>query len=139
MAQKIRDLMTPDPLVLQKDASVAEAAKSMKQRDIGDVLVMDGDRLCGIVTDRDIVIRTLAEGKDPKGTPLGEMCSQDLVTVPSDASVEDAVEAVRDRAIRRLPVVDNGRPVGIVSLGDLAMDRDPQSALAQVSAAPPNG
>lgn len=138
MALLIREVMTTDPIVLQKDSTVAEAAMAMKGRDIGDVLVADGENLCGIVTDRDIVVRVLAEGKDAKGTKLGEVCSQDLVTVGPDGTVDDAVRAVRDKAIRRLPVAENGRPVGILSLGDLAVERDPDSALAEVSAAPPN-
>lgn len=139
MAQTVRDVMTPDPIMLQQDSTVAEAAMAMKGRDIGDVLVCEGERLYGILTDRDIVIRVLAEGKDPKATKLGDVASTDLVTISPDDKVDDAVRAVRDRAIRRLPVLEDGRPCGVVSLGDLAVEKDPKSALAEVSAAPPNG
>lgn len=138
MAQTVRDVMTPYPLLLQKDATVTEAALAMKGQDIGDVLVMDGEQLFGIVTDRDITVRCVAESKDPKATQLGEIASRDLTTCEPDHEVRQAVEAVRDRAVKRLPVVENGAPVGIVSLGDLAENRDPDSALADVSAAPPN-
>lgn len=139
MAQHVRDVMTPDPIFLQKDATVAEAANTMKQRDIGDILVCDAEELYGIVTDRDIVIRVLAEGKDPEGTTVGEIASTDLATIGPDDKVDDAVKTVRDRAIRRLPVVDSTGPaVGIVSIGDLALEKDPNSALADISAAPPN-
>lgn len=138
MAQSIREVMTPDPVTLQKTATIGDAAQAMKRSDIGDVLVVDGDTLCGIVTDRDIVVRAVAEGKDPGQTKLGEICSQDVATLSPDDSVGDAVNTVRDRSIRRIPVIENGKPVGVVSLGDLAMERDPESALAEVSAAAPN-
>lgn len=138
MAQNVRDVMTADPLLLQKDATVTEAAMAMKGQDIGDVLVMDGERLFGIVTDRDITVRCVAESKDPQATRLGAIASTDLTTCEADHEVHQAVEAVSEKAIRRLPVIENGKPVGILSLGDLAEDRDPESALADVSAAPAN-
>lgn len=138
MVQNVRDVMTADPLLLQKDASVTEAALAMKGQDIGDVLVMDGEQLFGIVTDRDITIRCVAESKDPQATQLGDIASTDLTTFAPDHDVDQAVKAVSNEAIRRLPVVENGKPVGIVSLGDLAEERDPDSALADVSEAPAN-
>jgi len=82
-------------------------------------------------------VRGLAAGHDPT-TPVGEMCSEQLATVDADADVDQAVAIMRDRALRRLPVVSEGRLVGIVSIGDLAISQDPQSALADISAAPPN-
>lgn len=94
--------------------------------------------MCGIVTDRDIVIRALAVGKDPSETLLGEICSRDLQTVSAEDSVGDVVRLMSEKAIRRVPVVEEGRPVGIVSLGDLAATQDPDSALADISSAPPN-
>lgn len=138
MAQNMRDVMTADPLLLQKDATVTEAALAMKGQDIGDVLVMDGEQLFGIVTDRDITVRCVAESKDPQATQLGDIASTDLTTCEPDHEVQQAVKAVSEKAIRRLPVIENGKPVGIVSLGDLAEHRDPESALADVSEAPPN-
>jgi CBS domain-containing protein len=138
MAQTVRDVMTTDPITLPKTAPVGEAARLMKEQDIGDVIVLDDGNVCGIVTDRDLVVRTLAEGRDPDATKVGEVCSSDPVTLPPDAEVSDAVKIMRQNALRRLPITDDGRPVGVVSLGDLAVEQDPNSALADISEAPPN-
>jgi CBS domain-containing protein len=138
VAQRISEVMTAQPVGLQASATVAEAARAMKQYDIGDVLVMDGDRVCGLVTDRDIVVRAIAEGRDPQTTKADEICSHEIVSIGPDDSVDDAVRVMRERAIRRLPVMQGGSPVGMVSIGDLAVERDPGSALADISAAPPN-
>jgi CBS domain-containing protein len=110
----------------------------MRKADIGDVIVMANGQICGIVTDRDIVVRAVAEGWDPATTELADICSQDLTTVSPSDSIDRAVQLMRQKAVRRLPVVENGRAVGIVSIGDLALERDPQSALSDISAAPPN-
>ena len=90
------------------------------------------------MTDRDIVVRLVAEARDPASTPLADLCSHPLVTVTPADSIEQAVQLMRSKAIRRLPVVEGGQAVGIVSLGDLAVERDPGSALGEISAAPPN-
>jgi CBS domain-containing protein len=134
----IAALMTKDPVVLESDSLLTDAARAMRDSDIGDVIVIESGSVCGIVTDRDIVVRGIASDKDPATTRLGEVCSKDVTTVSSDTSVEEAVRLMRDRAVRRLPVVDGDRPVGVVSLGDLAMERDPNSALADISEAPPS-
>jgi CBS domain-containing protein len=139
MAREIRDLMSQPPVCLSPDASIEEAARVMREQDIGDVFVADGDRIAGVVTDRDIVVRGIAEGKQPTTAKLAEVfTSGELVSVSPDDSVEEAITLMRQRALRRLPVVDDGRPVGVVSLGDLAIERDRDSALADISAAPPN-
>ena len=138
MATTIRDVMTPHPTTLSKTSSVLEAARAMRKADIGDVVVLDGAQICGILTDRDIVVRAIAEGHDPPSTRLADICSQDLTTVAPTDSVDRAVQLMSQKAIRRLPVVENGKPVGIVSIGDLARERDPQSALGDISTAPPN-
>ena len=138
VAQTVRDVMTPNPVCLTDDAPVAEAARAMRDNAIGDVLVMKDNRLCGIVTDRDIVVRVLAEGRDPAQTMLREVCTQDTTTVDSSENAERAAKLMRAKAIRRLPVVDGDRPIGIVSIGDLAVEKDPRSALADISGAPPN-
>jgi len=138
MAQHIRELMTRNPVTLPGTASVQEAACAMRDQDIGDVVVIEHKQVCGIVTDRDIVVRTIAEAQDPSTMTLGDICSHSLLTVTPTDSVEHAVRLMRTHAIRRLPVVDGGKAVGIVSLGDLAVERDPDSALGEISAAPPN-
>ncbi len=139
MNQSIRDVMTPNPCAISPTTSVLEAAQIMRGNDIGDVIVLKDDRLFGILTDRDIVVRALAEGADPETTPVGEICSRELTTIEPSASVGEAVRLMRDKAIRRLPVVDNdGFVMGIVSIGDVAVERDRRSALGDISAAPPN-
>jgi CBS domain-containing protein len=130
--------MTTHPVVLGAQSLLADAARAMRDSDIGEVIVVEGGNLFGIVTDRDIVVRGIASDKDPSTTRLDEICSRDLATVSSDTPVEDAVRIMRDKAIRRLPVVEAGKPVGVVSIGDLAVERDPVSTLADISKAPPN-
>ncbi len=137
MAQKVRDAMTPNPLEVQFDATIAEAAIAMKGADVGAILVLDKDTLRGIVTDRDIAIRAVAESKDP-GAKVSDILSADLVTLAPDDDMEKAVTLAREKAIRRFPVVESGKPVGIITLGDLALAKDPDSALAAISNAPPN-
>jgi CBS domain-containing protein len=138
MAQTVKDVMTSNVVCCDASATVRDAAKLMRDRDIGDVLVNDGDTFRGIVTDRDIVVRCVAEGGDTKKSRLGDVCSGDITTATPETSVDDAARMMRDRAIRRLPVVQGGKAVGIVSLGDLAMDRDPSSVLGGISAARPS-
>ena len=136
MAQTIRDVMSSNPVTLDCGCSLEEAARAMRERDIGDILVTRDGTLCGIVTDRDIVVRGLAESRI-SGT-IGDIVSEDLVTVSPDDDIPKAVELMRTHAIRRLPVVSHDRPVGIVTIGDLAVERDENSALAEISGARPN-
>jgi CBS domain-containing protein len=134
----IRDVMTLKLTTLPMSASVRDAARAMRDANIGDVLVVNNGNLCGMVTDRDVVVRGIAAGRDPSSTPVADICSQAITTVSPTDSIDHAVQLMRQKALRRLPVVENGRPVGIVSIGDLAQNRDPQSALGEISAAPPN-
>jgi CBS domain-containing protein len=136
MAQKIRDVMSSNLVTVGMDQTVIDASKAMRDNDVGDVIVVEGDQLLGILTDRDIVVRVLAEGKSPNA-PASEIATTDLTTLSPDDDAVEAVERMRREAIRRLPVVEDGRPVGIVSLGDLAQSRDPSSALSDISSAPP--
>jgi CBS domain-containing protein len=138
VAQKVREVMTPKPVTLDAGSPVIEAARLMKQSDIGDVIVLDSGKVCGVVTDRDIVVRVVSEGKDASSTKLADICSRDLVSISPDDALDEAIRLMRERAIRRLPVIEKGKPVGIVSIGDLAMERDADSALADISAAPGN-
>ena len=139
MTEYIRDVMTTNPETLPESTTVREAAETMRANDIGDVVIVDDNgAISGILTDRDIVVRVVAEGRDPRVTRIGDIASHELTAASPDDPVDRAVQLMRERAIRRLPVVDKGKPVGIVSIGDLALDRDPDSALADISAAPPN-
>jgi CBS domain-containing protein len=135
-----RDLMTPDPVCLTPTTTVREAAGTMRARDVGDVLLVDGERqLSGIVTDRDLVVRCLAEGLDPDITPISAAASlADVRSVSPDTPAEEVMDLMRVNAIRRLPVCVAGQPIGIISLGDLAVDRDPTSVLGMISDAMPN-
>ena len=138
MSQTVRQLMTPDPIVLDADATVADAARAMKARDVGDVLVRSDGKLLGIVTDRDLVVRVLAsDAGHAATTKLRDVCSASVESLAPDAGVDEAIGLMRDRAIRRVPIVDGGRPIGIVSIGDLAVARDRRSLLGEISAAPP--
>jgi CBS domain-containing protein len=139
MNQSIRDVMTPNPITLPATSTAADAARAMRDAAIGDVIVLDdNDAVCGIVTDRDLTVRALAEQLDPASMQLADICTRALVTLSPADSAEDAVRMMREQSCRRLPIVDQGNPVGIVSLGDLAVARDPSSALADISAAPAN-
>ena len=138
MAKRIQDIMTPNPVALPVTASLIDTAMAMRDADVGAVVVLEDGRICGIVTDRDIVIRGIAGGNYPATVKLGEICSRDLTMLAPTDSVEDAVRLMREKTVRRLPVVEHGQPVGIVSLGDLAIEKDPDSALGDISAAPPN-
>ena len=136
--KKIRDVMTTDPAVVDVSEPVIEAARLMQERSIGDVLVVRGDELVGVLTDRDIVVRCIARGMDPSSQTVEGCCSSSLATVGPDSDTDEVVQLMVDRAIRRVPVVESGRPVGVVSIGDLAEHLDSQSALGAISAAPPN-
>jgi CBS domain-containing protein len=135
----VRDVMTPNPIMLLESATVQTAAVAMREADVGDVVVMRGEEVSGILTDRDIVVRYVADGGDPAAVAIGEICSPAVTEVETDDPLDDAIELMRGNAIRRLVVMNRQRPVGIVSLGDLALARDPHSVLADISASPPNG
>ncbi len=138
MNGKVRDIMSAAPVCMAATASVSAAAKAMKERGIGTVLVVSGGRLEGLVTDRDITIRVLAENRDPATTRLGDICTSELAVLRPDDDILHADRLVRERAVRRLPVIADGVPVGVVSIGDLALDRDERSAVSEVSAIVPD-
>ena len=124
MAKKIREVMTPAPETIQADRPVTEAAKKMKEADAGMIPVMTNGNLLGTVTDRDIVLRIVAEGKDPQSTPVGEIASTDLVTVAPDEDLDAALQKMAKHQVRRLPVVENGRLIGVVAQADVAREGD---------------
>ena len=139
MAETIRNLMTPNPAAFKTTDSVLEAARAMRDGDFGAVVVVeDGGSVRGILTDRDIVVRGVAEGKEPAETPISEVFTTEPLTLSPDDSLDDAVDALREAHVRRLPVVEESKVVGIVSIGDLAQARDERSALADISSAAPN-
>jgi CBS domain-containing protein len=137
-SDRIRDVMTLNVVSVQSEDNLSVAAQAMRENEIGDLIVLNGEELFGIITDRDIVVRRIAENRDPQITEVRDIASQQVKAVSPEDDVDDAVEIMRDHAIRRLPVVKNGRVVGVVSLGDLALERDPDSALGEISSAPPN-
>ena len=137
MEQRVSDVMTANPVSVPDDADLIRVAEIMRDRDIGDVVVRSNGSVVGIITDRDLVVRGLAEGNVQLLTAR-DVCTRDLTSVRSEDSASAAVDLMREKAIRRLPVIDDGELVGIVTIGDLAQDRDPGSALAGISQAPPN-
>jgi CBS domain-containing protein len=138
MAQSIREVMTADPRTVESGATVADAAREMRDGDIGSVVVVENGTVAGIITDRDIAVRVVAEGRDPDATRVSEAATMRPTTLTVDQTVEDAIRLVREQDIRRILVVQGGRPAGIVSLGDLAIERDTDSALAEIASEPPN-
>ncbi|MFP3986988.1 CBS domain-containing protein [Streptomyces sp. E11-3] len=138
MAEIVREVMTPGVVAVGPDASLVEAAQLMRARDIGDVLVAADGQVLGVLTDRDITLRAVAIGADPLTISAQTVCTPAPVLVEAQAPVSSAVSLMREHAVRRLPVVENGRPVGMVSLGDLAVAQDPHSALAAISRARPD-
>jgi CBS domain-containing protein len=137
MADTVRDLLKRDPVTVEASATVQEAAKLMDEKDIGNVLVVENGEVQGIVTDRDIVVRVLAKG-DGADASVREAATTDVEAIAPDTSIDEAVKKMEQGNVRRLPVVDDGKPVGVVSLGDLAQARDKDSALADISSASPN-
>jgi signal-transduction protein with cAMP-binding, CBS, and nucleotidyltransferase domain len=138
MAQKIQDVMTSNPTTCPHTASLVDAAEKMRDEGIGNVVVMNGDTPCGIVTDRDIVVKAVADGKNPADTTLDDVCAHQLVSVSPGDSVDKAVDIMRDKAIRRVAVMEGGKLTGMVSLGDLAIEGSGATAPADISAAPTN-
>jgi CBS domain-containing protein len=138
MARTVEEIMTTNPRTVNVDDTVLQAAQVMRDNDIGDVIVVEDGQVTGIVTDRDIAVRAAAEGRDLGSTTVGEIATTGVQAIEPDASVDDALRTMREHDIRRLPVAKNGRPVGIVSLGDLAVEREPDSTLADISAAAPD-
>ena len=137
MPQTVNEVMTHDPVTCESTASLEDVARAMRDNDTGAILVTDGEKFAGLITDRDIVVRAVAEGREP-GTPVRDAVSGSVATVEPDAPVQRVIEIMREHAVRRVPVVQDGRPVGVVAIGDLAIDRDETSALADISAAAPN-
>jgi CBS domain-containing protein len=136
--RKVRDVMSAAPVCMPPGESVSAAARAMKRHGTGTVLVLTDGRLSGLVTDRDITVLVLAENRDPRATRIGDICSSELVVLDPDDDLAQAARLIRDCAVRRMPVLRNGTPVGVVSIGDLALEKDATAVLSGVSSAAPN-
>jgi CBS domain-containing protein len=123
MGPKVRDAMTDRPRCVTPETTVSEAAELMASEDVGSLPILDGEKLAGVVTDRDIVIRSVAKKKDPHGMPVREVASRDLVTVGPDEDLSEALKLMASYQVRRLPVVDaDSRLVGVIAQADIAME-----------------
>jgi CBS domain-containing protein len=120
----IREVMTPNPETVEPGSPAEDAAIAMKEADAGMIPVVDGGALVGTVTDRDIVLRIVAEGKNPRSTTVGEIASTQIVTVRPEQDLDDALQLMARHQVRRLPVVEDGRLVGIVAQADVARKGD---------------
>jgi signal-transduction protein with cAMP-binding, CBS, and nucleotidyltransferase domain len=133
MDARVRDVMTPGPIGVDYYQSIGEAARTMRDWGVGAVLVVRNESLYGLVTDRDLVVRAVAEARGAD-EPVGPLSSANLIGVDADADVSEAMRLMRRYTVRRLPVLQDGQVTGIVSLGDLAITGEPALAFAQLSA-----
>jgi CBS domain-containing protein len=123
MGTKVREVMTDRPRCVTKETPISEVAQLMESEDIGSLPVLEGDQLAGMITDRDIVVRAIAQGKDPRGMPVREVASRELVTVNADDDLSNALEKMASQQVRRLPVVDEeNRLVGVLAQADVALE-----------------
>ena|SRR5438067_6346101 len=122
MGKSVKDAMTSNVKTATPSLSLTDAAKLMKQEDVGSVPVVDGERLIGMLTDRDIVVRGIADGSDPHAIKAGDIASRDIVTVRPDDDLDEAVRLMAQHQVRRLPVVDDGHLVGVVAQADIAQE-----------------
>ena len=130
---QLKDVMTAEVEVIAPEASIYEAAETMRHRDIGPLPVCDGERLVGMLTDRDITVRAVAAGRDPLTTPVREVMTSDVVYGFEDQAVEDAARLMEQYQIRRLPVLNRSQQlVGMVALGDLAVHAGTRPVAAEV-------
>ncbi|MFI1193528.1 CBS domain-containing protein [Micromonospora sp. NPDC020750] len=134
----VGEFMTTRLVTMDGNETLTAAAREMRDSAIGDVVVTNGADVAGIVTDRDITVRGVAEQLDPNSTRLNQITSRDVITVSQYDDTVAAADLMRTYAVRRLPVIDDGRLVGLISMGDLAVEREPQSVLADISADEPN-
>lgn len=137
MTVLVSEIMAPTPVTARPETSVVDVARIMRSEDIGTVLITDDEKLVGLVTDRDLVVRALAANINPE-TPVGELCSEQVHSVSPRLDVIQAAELMRNAAVRRLPVVEEGKPVGMLSLGDIAVESAPESVLGGISSKMPN-
>jgi len=120
MGKSVKEAMTAEVKVATPSQSLTDAASLMKQEDVGSVPVVDGERLVGVLTDRDIVVRGIADGSDPRSVQVGDIASRDVVTVRPDDDLDEALRLMGQHQVRRLPVVDDGQLVGVLAQADVA-------------------
>jgi signal-transduction protein with cAMP-binding, CBS, and nucleotidyltransferase domain len=137
--REVRDVMSATPATVRTTTPVIEAARLLETADIGSLIVVDQDEtVLGVMTDRDIALRVVAAGRVISTTVVGDVMTESPETVSASASVQEAVALMRQRDVRRLPVVESGRAIGIIALADLATRSEARALLADISAAPPN-
>ena len=134
MAKSVRDVMTGNPRSIDSSASVVEAARLMREADIGSLPVTDGEEPVGVITDRDLTTRVVAEAADPATTSVGDVYSRDLICVAPDDSLDEAVKTMARHQVRRLPVVEGGKLVGVVAQADIALAANEKETGALVEA-----
>lgn len=142
MGTKVRDVMSNRPRCVSPDTPLSEAAELMESEDVGALPVLEGDELAGMITDRDIVIRAVARGKDPRGMPVREVSTREVVTVRSDEDLSEALKLMASYQVRRLPVVDEGnRLVGVLAQADVAQEAKEKTVgeMVEEISKPPEG
>jgi CBS domain-containing protein len=141
MADSVRDAMTENPSSIDSAASVVEAARLMREQQVGSLPITDGDNLVGMITDRDITTSVVAEAADPQSTSVGNVCSREPISVEPDKNLDEAVQLMASNQVRRLPVVEDGKLVGIVAQADVALKENEQKTgeLVEAISEPSNG
>jgi CBS domain-containing protein len=128
VSTKVRDAMTPGVRSVAPTDSLTDAAVAMRDEDVGSLPVVEGGRVVGIVTDRDIVVRAVAQRADPQTANVGDVSSSDPVTIQPEDDLDEALELMASHRIRRLPVVEDGRLVGVVAQADVALEAKEKAA-----------
>jgi CBS domain-containing protein len=142
MGTKVREVMSDRPRCVAPDTPVSEAAQLMETEDVGALPVLDGEELAGMVTDRDIVVRAIAKGKDPRGMPVREISTRDVVSVRGDEDLSEALKLMASYKVRRLPVVDDGnRLIGVLAQADAALEAKEKAVgqMVEEISKPPEG
>jgi CBS domain-containing protein len=125
MAKSVRDAMTTNPSTIDADQDVAAAAKLMKEQDVGVAPIVEGGQLFGVLTDRDITVKVVAEGKDPQSTKVRDIASKDVITIDPQQDLDEALRMMAQHQVRRLPVVEeDGKIVGILAQADVALQAE---------------
>jgi CBS domain-containing protein len=136
MGKRVKEVMSSEPCAIEAEKPVSYAAKMMKDENVGMAPVVEGDRLVGALTDRDIVTRVVAEGKDPSSVTAREAASTQLVTAEPEQDLDEALKMMASKQVRRLPVVENGRLVGVLAQADVALqanDKKTGEVVEQIS------